>query len=298
MSKPFLTYNEQVQLLETRGACTDENTRLILMRENYYCVVNGYKDSFLLQGVSHEQFKPGTQFRDIYTLFLLDRELRFLFLKYILTVEASMKTTIAYRASEFFCGVPEFYRTKESFTDDPRLAKEVEKLVSKLESVRRSDAPSVAHYLERHGAVPFWILVNSVTFGTLSYFYKLIGSRSVQQHVVNDLCRLYRHDYTSDIRLTVKRLERDLRVLVDFRNACAHDERFYCRICKRVNISPDSPADAAYLYKILNLYLSKDSAKTLNKELLDLQDSFTKSNSLDPETARTVLSAIGINPPR
>lgn len=41
--KPFLTIDEQVRLLESRGLDVDEDTGPTLMREGYYSIVNGYK---------------------------------------------------------------------------------------------------------------------------------------------------------------------------------------------------------------------------------------------------------------
>ena len=45
--KPFLTIDEQVQLLASRGVAVDKDTADILLREGYYSVVNGYKDPFI-----------------------------------------------------------------------------------------------------------------------------------------------------------------------------------------------------------------------------------------------------------
>ena len=52
MDKPFLTLDEQVNRLESRGLLVDTRTRWILEREGYYSVVNGYKWPFLDEGES------------------------------------------------------------------------------------------------------------------------------------------------------------------------------------------------------------------------------------------------------
>lgn len=49
MDKPFKSITEQIAILESRGLECDNNTRLVLEREGYYPVVNGYKDLFLDQ---------------------------------------------------------------------------------------------------------------------------------------------------------------------------------------------------------------------------------------------------------
>ena len=49
MDKPFKSIDEQIAILESRGLECDNSTRLVLEREGYYPVVNGYKDLFLGQ---------------------------------------------------------------------------------------------------------------------------------------------------------------------------------------------------------------------------------------------------------
>ena len=44
LHKPFKTIDEQIEILNRRGLLTDDSTHLILEREGYYPVVNGYKD--------------------------------------------------------------------------------------------------------------------------------------------------------------------------------------------------------------------------------------------------------------
>lgn len=42
--KEFKTIAEQIHALETRGMRIGEEASTILLRENYYSIVNGYKD--------------------------------------------------------------------------------------------------------------------------------------------------------------------------------------------------------------------------------------------------------------
>ena len=44
MLKEFKTIAEQIHVLETRGMRIGEEASTILPRENYYLIVNGYKD--------------------------------------------------------------------------------------------------------------------------------------------------------------------------------------------------------------------------------------------------------------
>jgi abortive infection bacteriophage resistance protein len=230
----------------------------------------------------------------LYTLFLFDRELRSLFLRRLLEVEAHMRTAIAYRASEHFSDDAEFYLDPLSYSGRPEDAERVGTLIEKLQKNREADTASLSHYRKTHGEVPFWVLVNYVTFGTLSYFYKLIKPRGIQQRVVNDLKSFYLSQRGRKARFTVERLTRDLWVLVDFRNACAHDERLYNHICKRINTNPEEPANVAYLLNILNQYLDADSSDTMTSDLIGLIDSLADREGLSRNTVLRVMLAIGL----
>lgn len=41
MGKPFLTIEEQIELLERRGVSRSKGERCALMREGYYSIING-----------------------------------------------------------------------------------------------------------------------------------------------------------------------------------------------------------------------------------------------------------------
>lgn len=48
--KEFKTIAEQVSILESRDLQIDQEASVVLLRENYYSVVNGYKDPFSTKG--------------------------------------------------------------------------------------------------------------------------------------------------------------------------------------------------------------------------------------------------------
>lgn len=86
--KEYKTFNQQLTILRNRGLIvpTDGKPKRFLEQENYYNVINGYKDLFLLKDTHGKPVEPETylsnaHFNELKTLFLFDRELRFLFLK-------------------------------------------------------------------------------------------------------------------------------------------------------------------------------------------------------------------------
>lgn len=100
MGKPFLTVDEQVELLESRGVSRTEGQRCALMREGYYSIVDGYKGPFLdregAAGGADDRYKTGVSFDDIFALFTFDRSLRAPTFRNLIKAEATARTAIAY----------------------------------------------------------------------------------------------------------------------------------------------------------------------------------------------------------
>lgn len=74
----------------------------ILESENYYNIINGYKELFLDSKATKntdERYKAGTTFDEVYALYNFDRELRHIYLKYLLKLENTFKTVIAHEFS-------------------------------------------------------------------------------------------------------------------------------------------------------------------------------------------------------
>ena len=89
MSKPFQTHNKQLKILRSRNLIIKDGSKAksILIRENYYQLINGYKNIFLdtviTKQLKNDHFKTGTTFEQIYALYEFDRNIRHILLKYM-----------------------------------------------------------------------------------------------------------------------------------------------------------------------------------------------------------------------
>ena len=88
MDKVYSSTNDQIRILRSRGMniADDGSAMQVIDLENYYNLINGYKQPFLdaTYSGSDERYLPGTEFEEIHSLYLFDRELRNLFIRYIL----------------------------------------------------------------------------------------------------------------------------------------------------------------------------------------------------------------------
>ena len=96
MSKPPLTYRQQLDLLKTRGLqVPDEPFALHILAHHNYYRLSAYRFSFSVPGAS-DQFQPGTTFTQLWDLYHFDRSLRQLVLEACKRVEISARSRLAY----------------------------------------------------------------------------------------------------------------------------------------------------------------------------------------------------------
>ena len=68
--KPFKTHEEQIEILKSKGLIIDEKAIDVLKRNNYYFLINRYKDIFKVPNTKPVLFKEGTTFNEILELYL------------------------------------------------------------------------------------------------------------------------------------------------------------------------------------------------------------------------------------
>lgn len=185
MDKVFKSANQQMRKLRARGMnINGSRAKKILEMENYYNLINGYKDLFIDKTYSgpDEKYKAGTDFYELYALYLFDRELRSYFMRYILEIENNVKSVLSHKFSEKYGH--DNYLKISNFNTSLRIGErktqaqkvgEVSELISNLQrEISRQlskNNPMISHSMLEYGYVPLWVLVNTLTLGTISTFY-------------------------------------------------------------------------------------------------------------------------------
>lgn len=234
--KEFKTFNQQLTILRKRGMIVPQDGRpkRFLEQENYYNVINGYKELFLKKDsngvlVDPEEYNTGTHFNELKALFLFDRELRTLFLKYILIFENSLKTTISYEFSKK-------YRSKNAYLDiDNYVENNPKKVLNQISILTKTihdkvdKKGAIKHYIEEYGHVPLWVLTNYLTMGNLSYLYSIFKD-SEKNLIAKFYADKHNKQYavtSNSLRISSQDFEAGLKVINLVRNICAHEERLY-----------------------------------------------------------------------
>lgn len=198
--KEFKTYQEQIEILKSRGikfnSIDDELNAVNILKEfGYYNLINGYKEMFIDYD---DIYLPNTKLTEIRNLYIFDRKLREIFLKYILQVEVTLKSHISYTFSQLYGH--ENYLVYNNFDTTLRDSySKITKLIAKIQNEisNKSNDPSISHYLVKYDYIPLWVLSNIITFGTLSKFYSLMKQNDRQavsrQYKImdNQLCIIF-----------------------------------------------------------------------------------------------------------
>ena len=228
-NKIYTTLRQQLKILRSKNMNISINgqgakVKKILERENYYSVINGYKDPFIQTSSNNETFISNTQFENLYTLFTFDRNVRLIYLKFILKIEHQIKSVIAHEFSKKYghdnylkLGNFDILDNQNCNKKDNNKIKKVLTTIGKLEtslSNQMNKNKEITHYMSTYGYVPLWVLVNILTLGEISYFYS-----NMKPGDKNNVARVF--------NVNPEEFSKYIKNLTLSRNLCAHDERFY-----------------------------------------------------------------------
>lgn len=214
MNKEFKNLDEQITILEFKGMTINdkEYAKDVLLRENYF-FLNGYRHLFL-KSETDKKFIPGTEFNELYSLFLFDREFRNIIFKNLLLVENNIKSIMSYQLSKKYGYKENEYLKPKNFTDRGDKQKQVADLIKKMKRQVRVNAPqhtATSHYVNNYGYIPLWILVKVLSFGIVGELYQIL--KKDDQIAIADV-----------YNLDVDTLTLYLPILSNYRNLCAHED--------------------------------------------------------------------------
>ena len=217
MEKEFKTIEEQIQILKERGLIINEEKAIeILTENNYYYLINGYKDLFVEKRNEEEKYKENISLEEIYALYNFDSKLRINLLRYLLIIERRLDTYIAYEFSKVY-GNKE-YLTESNFDNNKNNNYKITNLINDIRT-NMSEQIKIGnkmlnHYINKYGYIPLWVLIRIMSLGEVSKFYELMKQKD--QNAV-----------AKKFGVREKVLKTYLHNIAIVRNICAHDEKLY-----------------------------------------------------------------------
>ena len=229
-AKPHLPYEDQVNLLISRGlACPDRSRALLWLKRVGYYRLSAYFLPFKNAGT--DSFRPGTTFDQILDLYEFDSNLRLLVLEALDSIEVCARAVITYHLAKEL-GVFG-YADSANFAGSYNHA-EFMKILKREEG--RSSEVFIGHYRRKYTLeteLPVWMATELITFGALSKMY---------EHLRTSLRKRIAREFNLPQSVFVSWLHS----LTAVRNVCAHHSRLWNR---ELAVKPELPSignQAAY----------------------------------------------------
>ncbi|SJX70217.1 Hypothetical SAV0801 homolog in superantigen-encoding pathogenicity islands SaPI [Weissella confusa] len=227
--KIWLSIDDQIRLLKSRGMLISDDeysaTATALMKYGYYEIINGYREPYLVNG-QHDEFVPGTRFHDLFKLFEFDQNLRDATQSAIEMFELVLRQSIARVFSENHTERQEAYLSFKNYRSPRKPTRKLAGLISRLANVAYSDLREpFAHYRNKYGNVPPWIVVKALDFGGIKIWYSFLNSDDKHQVVEELLNPRFVDDVGIDRATKIFGAMLDL--MHQFRNKAAHGGRIY-----------------------------------------------------------------------
>ncbi len=278
MSKEFKTTEELIDILSSKGVSIKDkdNVKYLIEKYSYYSIVNSYKWIFKIE----KNYKDNASFEEMFSMYKFDKNLKIIMLKYILEIEAVIKTKIANLFAEKY-GLKDYLNVNNFDLKDYNL-EYIEKLIDEIKNeITKGNGKhdAVNHYMRKYGFVPPWVVTKILSLGTISKFYGLMKQQDRQK-----ISKLF--------SINDRLLKNILGNLTSVRNIAAHDDRlytyrstFYIRLDKTKKL-PD---------KVLhtNMYIIIKSLELLleNDQVIEMKDLITK----ELDTLKINLTSITID---
>lgn len=293
-NKTFKTYEEQLEILNSKGLITDSNSLNILKRNNYYFLINRYKDLFIIPNSKPNKFKEGTHFNEIVSIYDFDRELRMILLKYIITIENTLKSIISHEFSKKYNHEYMNISSFDTMNNDKTRMREIKGLFNTIyrtikKGIKQNEY--VKYYYNNYNSIPFWVIINDLSLGNVIGFYHCMYKED--QEVIS-----------KEFGLESEEFYKYLRVLHYFRNLSAHNQRTFdekskesitkTEIHKRLNLKKDEGLnDIMSVLIICNKLLeNKDYVMMASELMLALNTLDENVNTINMDS---IYKKMGIN---
>ena len=270
----YSTPGEQIQKLKSKNLYfeNEDFAKTQLAEYGYYNIINSYKAPYVNIENDQKKYKQGTSFEQIYSLFILDHNLRNSIMSAMLDFEEHLRAATAEVIARNW-GTDHNEYLKWKHYRDRSVAKDRFSLNGILSTLRQnlaSDKDPIRYYRENYHIVPPWILLKGTYFSTLINLIRLFKNQQ-KKELIQIMYNL--DDTTSSSPIIVKLFSETLFMCLDFRNRAAHGGRVY-------NFEP---RDTAFLLNdpyLLNLFRDLECWKDSHgvAQLLALLSCFTYLN--------------------
>ena len=230
MFEYFKSTDQQIDILKSRGLIINDEKRAkeVLLRYNYYKIINATLPFFTEKSKNGKfKYREGTDFLDLFEVHHFDKELKKVLLSQMLEIERIARSIISYKFTEK-------YPKKNSYLNMDNYSKQdksfvlitIDSIKETIEKYREEDNfnKSINYYMNKYGFVPFWFIINFLSFGRVVNIYEILDYK-LKEDIADEFQKFVEENLDLDMRefLTPSMLESFLKNAKDIRNIAAHD---------------------------------------------------------------------------
>lgn len=275
--KQYKSPNDLLEYMISKGVNVINKDKALdkIKKYSYYSIINSYKDIFK---TSKNTYKKGVSFDEIYALYKFDKNIRLIFLKYILEIETVIKSLLAETISSKY-GV-ENYLVLKNFDNRVNSLKIQESIDKIKEEINKQNGKheAVSHYISKYGFVPPFVLVKILTLGELSRLYSILKQED-------------RQSISKEFKISDKLLKQILKNMTMVRNICAHNDRLFSfhskflisfKIIDKKYINEDKSTNIYMIFKSMGVLLDENKRKEFEELIInEIKRLETKIKSVD-----------------
>ena len=270
---PYTDSNYQLQKLKDNNLIIEDDqfASEMLSVNGYSNLIKSYRDPYILIAKGKKTYRTGVTFNQIFSLYLLDKNLRSSVMSAMLDLEEHIKECAANTIALSFGTDPDEYLKFSNYRDRNRSGPfSLSKILNRLRRMLHTDKDPIKHYMDKYNTVPPWILFKSAYLSTIVNLIKLM--KPDEQAKIAE--QLYKSLALSSVQKRMLMID-TLFICLEYRNLVAHGGRTYNYTCKcevRWNEifnseSNDIPRGFCQLLMLLNFLDYKKPYETLSRTL-------------------------------
>lgn len=272
MKKPAIkkptTYADQVNLLISRNLMIEDPAlaEKELSLKNYYRLM-GY--AYHYYDWQNGTYSKTLTFNKLLKYYDADDDLRLLILSYLNRIEVEIKTRIANSLSLYHgngtCYLDRgFYKSNDAFYKNLALFRK--------ETTKNRDKRFIKHHIQKYnGVLPFWVIVEILTFGSVSKLYQNMSAKN-------------KKTITSQFNIKkIEVLESWFQSLSTVRNTCSHCNRLFKN---KIAITPQNYSSCSFddqckytLFNTLRLIVLLSTCDNIELSLIDDIEKFEERHT-------------------
>ena len=248
----------------------EDNAKEILHLYGYSNLIKSYRDPYFVVDNNTKIYRSGVSFNQIYSLYLLDKNLRNAVMASMLAFEEHIKEAAANVIAQSFGTDNNYYLQFRLYQNKRKKKRQfsLSSLINVMKETLTSDKDPVHHYMTKYGTVPPWILFKHIYLGTIINF--------IDQFKFPEKSAMY--DMLYDVNALPLSRPDGIRLMMDtlftcndYRNTAAHGGRIYNHFPNNTiqsnNIMPPNNHGFSLLLFLLSLLKYKDPYQYLKTSL-------------------------------